>query len=214
MCTVYQYAYSVYSVGKPLAFHTFVLESPHMASSVWRWNAFCRLPSHGQIAYKLLLWETIVCMTQQTNLVDLLLLIFLFRNTQTRWWQLKYFSFSPRKLGKMNRFWRAYVSKRLVQPPARKPLFLLHKAKVLPTSQAFLLIFLNLKGSQSCREGSWLNSSQRGFRFFFFFRRRKTAIIRFFFLGTIKWRFRPSREVWGCGVGGGNLYGWIRLAEL
>lgn len=69
----------------------------------------------------------------------------------------------------MNRFWRAYVSKRLVQPPARKPLFLLHKAKVLPTSQAFLLIFLNLKGSQSCREGSWLNSSQRGFRFFFFF---------------------------------------------
>ena len=213
MCTVYQYAYSVYSVGKPLAFHTFVLESPHMASSVWRWNAFCRLPSHGQIAYKLLLWETIVCMTQQTNLVDLLLLIFLFRNTQTRWWQLKYFSFSPRKLGKMNRFWRAYVSKRLVQPPARKPLFLLHKAKVLPTSQAFLLIFLNLNGSQSCRERSWLNSSQRGFRFFFF-RRRKTAIIRFFFLGTIKWRFRPSREVWGCGVGGGNLYGWIRLAEL
>ena len=161
-CTyVYTCTYSVYSVGHPLAFHTFVLENPHMGSNI-------SPPSYGQTAYKSLLWETIVCMTQQTNLVDLLL-IFLFRNTQTRWWQLKYFSFSPRKLGKMNRFWRAYVSKRLVQPPARKPLFLLHKAKVLPTSQAFLLIFLNLKGSQSCREGSWLNSSQRGFRFFFFF---------------------------------------------
>ena len=28
----------------------------------------------------------------------------------TRWWQLKYFLFSPRKLGKMNPFWRAYFS--------------------------------------------------------------------------------------------------------
>lgn len=63
------------------------------------------------------------------------------------------------------------------------------------------------------REVDW-TAPNAGFVFFFFFRRRKTAIIRFFFLGTIKWRFRPSREVWGCGVGGGNLYGWIRLAEL
>jgi len=28
----------------------------------------------------------------------------------TCWWQLKYFSFSPRKLGKMNPFWWAYFS--------------------------------------------------------------------------------------------------------
>ena len=29
---------------------------------------------------------------------------------QARWWQLKYFLFSPRTLGKMNPFWRAYFS--------------------------------------------------------------------------------------------------------
>ena len=40
-------------------------------------------------------------------------------NGPSRWWQLKYFLFSPRKLGKMNPFWRAYFSKGLVQPPTR-----------------------------------------------------------------------------------------------
>ena len=34
-----------------------------------------------------------------------------------RWWQLKYGLCSPRKLGKMNPFWRAYFSNGLVQPP-------------------------------------------------------------------------------------------------
>ena len=39
------------------------------------------------------------------------------------WWQLKYFlEFSPRKLGKMNPIWRAYVSTGLVQPPTSKKL--------------------------------------------------------------------------------------------
>ena len=38
-------------------------------------------------------------------------------SNMTRWWQLKYFLFSPRKLGKMNPFWRAYFSDGLVQPP-------------------------------------------------------------------------------------------------
>ena len=37
---------------------------------------------------------------------------------KTRWWQLKCFLSSPRKLGKMNPFWRAYFSKGLVQPPS------------------------------------------------------------------------------------------------
>jgi len=37
----------------------------------------------------------------------------------TRWWQLKYFPFSPRTLGKMNPFWWAYFSSGLVQPPTR-----------------------------------------------------------------------------------------------
>ena len=32
----------------------------------------------------------------------------------------KYFLFSPRKLGKMNPFWRSYFSKGLVQPPTRR----------------------------------------------------------------------------------------------
>ena len=35
----------------------------------------------------------------------------------SRWWILKYFLCSPRNLGKMNPFWRAYFSKGLVQPP-------------------------------------------------------------------------------------------------
>ena len=35
------------------------------------------------------------------------------------WWQLKYFLCSPRTLGKMNPFWRAYFSNGLVQPPSR-----------------------------------------------------------------------------------------------
>ena len=34
----------------------------------------------------------------------------------TRWWQLKYFLFSPRKLGKMNPFWRSYFSNGLKPP--------------------------------------------------------------------------------------------------
>ena len=34
----------------------------------------------------------------------------------SRWWQLKYFLFSPRNLGKMNPFWRAYFSKGLKPP--------------------------------------------------------------------------------------------------
>ena len=33
-----------------------------------------------------------------------------------RWWQLKYFLFSSRSLGKMNPFWRAYFSKGLKPP--------------------------------------------------------------------------------------------------
>ena len=32
----------------------------------------------------------------------------------SRWWQLKHFLFSPRNLGKMNPFWRAYFSNGLV----------------------------------------------------------------------------------------------------
>ena len=36
----------------------------------------------------------------------------------SRWWQLKYFSCSPRKLGKMNPIWRAYFSIGL-KPPTR-----------------------------------------------------------------------------------------------
>ena len=40
-------------------------------------------------------------------------------DTITRWWQLKYFPFSPRTLGKMNPFWWAYFSSGLVQPPTR-----------------------------------------------------------------------------------------------
>ena len=36
-----------------------------------------------------------------------------------RWWQLNLFLVSPRKLGKMNPFWRAYFSNGLVQPPTR-----------------------------------------------------------------------------------------------
>ena len=39
----------------------------------------------------------------------------------SRWWQLKYFLFPPRSLGKMNPFWRAYFSIGLVQPPTRFP---------------------------------------------------------------------------------------------
>ena len=132
----YTCTYSVYSVGHPLAFHTFVLENPHMGSNI-------SPPSYGQTAYKSLLWETIVCMTQQTNLVDLLL-IFLFRNTKTRWWRLKYFSFSPRKSGKMNTWtdcWRACFSKGLLQPPTRNHCFCSHMLKFLSTSQAFAFIF-------------------------------------------------------------------------
>ena len=36
----------------------------------------------------------------------------------SRWWQLNFFSFSSRKLGKMNPFWRAYFSNGL-KPPTR-----------------------------------------------------------------------------------------------
>ena len=36
-----------------------------------------------------------------------------FRGLFSRWWQLKYFLFSPRNLGKMNPIWRAYFSKGL-----------------------------------------------------------------------------------------------------
>ena len=42
------------------------------------------------------------------------------KTTKTGWWQLKYFLFSPQKLGKMNPFWRAYFSNGLVQPPTRR----------------------------------------------------------------------------------------------
>ena len=35
---------------------------------------------------------------------------------RSRWWQLKYFLFSPRKLGKWSLFWRAYFSKGLKLP--------------------------------------------------------------------------------------------------
>ena len=41
----------------------------------------------------------------------------------TRWWQLKYFLFPPRKLGFHDSFWRAYFSNGLVQPPT-SPVFL------------------------------------------------------------------------------------------
>ena len=41
---------------------------------------------------------------------------------KSRWWQLKYFLCSPRTLGKMNPFWRAYFSNGLVQPPTRNAL--------------------------------------------------------------------------------------------
>ena len=37
----------------------------------------------------------------------------------TGWWQLKYFLFSPQKLGTMNPFWRRYFSRGLVQPQTR-----------------------------------------------------------------------------------------------
>ena len=51
------------------------------------------------------------------NLAENFSRIFLPSHGFTGWWQLQYFSFSPRKLGKMNPFWRAYFSKGLVQPP-------------------------------------------------------------------------------------------------
>ena len=36
-----------------------------------------------------------------------------------RWWNFKYLLFSPPNLGKMNPFWRSYLSNGLVQPPTR-----------------------------------------------------------------------------------------------
>ena len=43
---------------------------------------------------------------------------YLHLSTRSRWWQLKYVLFSPRKLGKMNPFWRSYFSDGL-KPPTR-----------------------------------------------------------------------------------------------
>ena len=40
----------------------------------------------------------------------------------TGWWQLKYFLFSPRSLGKMNPIWRSYFSTGL-KPPTRLNFF-------------------------------------------------------------------------------------------
>ena len=45
-------------------------------------------------------------------------LTFIFGLTPS-WWQLTYFSCSPRKFGKMNPIWWAYFSDGLVQPPTR-----------------------------------------------------------------------------------------------
>ena len=42
-----------------------------------------------------------------------------FDHSISRWWQLKHCLFSPRKLGKMNPFWRSYFSDGLVQPPTK-----------------------------------------------------------------------------------------------
>ena len=57
--------------------------------------------------------------------------------TNTRWWQLKYFLFSPWKLGKMNPVWRAYFSNGVVQPPSR-----LVKGPYKPICKdCFLLLF-------------------------------------------------------------------------
>ncbi len=39
---------------------------------------------------------------------------------KTRWWQLKYFLFSPRSLGRWSKLTCAYFSNGLVQPPSRK----------------------------------------------------------------------------------------------
>ena len=39
------------------------------------------------------------------------------------WWQLKYFSCSPRKFGMMNPFWWIFLQKGLVQPPTSSSWF-------------------------------------------------------------------------------------------
>ena len=47
------------------------------------------------------------------------MLMVMFYNQVSGWWQLNYFLCSTRNLGKMNPFWRAYFSDGLVQPPTR-----------------------------------------------------------------------------------------------
>ena len=55
----------------------------------------------------------------------------------TGWWQLKYFLFSPQTLGKMNPFWRAYVSNGL-KPPASQ------ESKSIFTLWCFFDIFVRI----------------------------------------------------------------------
>ena len=51
------------------------------------------------------------------------------------WWQLKYFLFSSRKLGKMNPIWRAYFSNGLVQPPPRFCCFVQYQYNATKSAQ-------------------------------------------------------------------------------
>ena len=56
---------------------------------------------------------------------------YIINHFRTRWWFQIFFIFHP-YLGKMNPFWRAYVSNGLVQPPTREPFY----------DMMFFLIFL------------------------------------------------------------------------
>ena len=61
-------------------------------------------------------WDLASCPPQEIH--KLMPLKDPWKRSISRWWQLKYFSFSPRKLGKMNPIWRAYFSIGL-KPPTR-----------------------------------------------------------------------------------------------
>ena len=61
-----------------------------------------------------------------------------YQPTYSGWWQLKYFLFSPRKLGKMNPFWQAYVSIGLKPPTS--------KITQIGKSSGDVVFFLSLNG--------------------------------------------------------------------
>jgi len=81
-----------------------------------------RINAHGFSCFFSLEPNTLTLDVQQIidemYMMYLILLILSFAGHMfSRWWQLKYFLCSPRKLGKMNPFWRAYFSTGSVQPP-------------------------------------------------------------------------------------------------